>query len=362
MIFSSYLRATLAIANASFKSILRSPAAVMFSLLFPLIFILVFGFMTSRGLVVKIAFDKKSDTINPIAMQLRHSPVIKDIREDDESALLKRFEKGEICAIIHIDKYEKYPSKYKILVKYANVSEREGVVLHSLINDIAFRLNHVNYKDNFVSIEEKTVTVRAYKTIDFILPGQLGFSLLSSGVFGTAFAFLSLRVSLVIKRFFATPIKRSSILLGEGLSRLVFALLGAIIIISLGYFFLGFTLLHGWTTFFTMLLLAFMGLIVFMGFGFVVSGIAKHEHSIPPLANIITLPQFLLSGTFFSIEAFPEWMQPLCKLLPLSFLNSALRKVAFEGANLIDVASECLALCVWGILVYIIAVRVFRWE
>jgi len=200
------------------------------------------------------------------------------------------------------------------------------------------------------------------KTIDFILPGQLGFSLLSTGVFGTAFVFLSLRITLVIKRFFATPVQRFSIVLGEALARITFALIGALIIILIGHFAFGFTLVHGFVTVVNMLILAAIGVIVFMGFGFIISGIAKNETSVPPIANIVTLPQFLLSGTFFSINAFPSWLQPISKALPLTYLNDAMRKVAFEGAGLTDVSHQLLILAIWGIIVYAIAVKTFKWE
>jgi ABC-2 type transport system permease protein len=113
-------------------------------------------------------------------------------------------------------------------------------------------------------------------------------------------------------------------------------LLGAIFIILIGHFFFNFTLVNGAATVINMLILATMGVIVFMGFGFVVSGLAKSESTIPPISNIITLPQFLLSGTFFSIDAFPTWLQPISRALPLTYLNDAMRKVAFEGAGLLE--------------------------
>jgi ABC-2 type transport system permease protein len=169
-------------------------------------------------------------------------------------------------------------------------------------------------------------------------------------------------MTLVIKRFFATPVKRYSIVLGEAIARIVFSLLGALFIILIGYYFFGFTLIHGFVTVLEMLFLSALGLIVFMGFGFVVSGIAKNESSVPPIANIITLPQFLLSGTFFSITAFPTWLQPISRALPLTYLNDALRQVAFEGATLMDVSHQVLILLIWGIIIYAVAVKTFKWE
>jgi ABC-2 type transport system permease protein len=146
------------------------------------------------------------------------------------------------------------------------------------------------------------------------------------------------------------------------LARIIFALIGAIFIIVIGHYVFGFTLIHGISTVLNMLVLCTFGLVVFMGFGFTVSGIAKNESTVPPLSNIITLPQFLLSGTFFSVNAFPKWLQPLSNALPLTYLNNALRKVAFEGAGLGDVTHELLIIALWGVIIYTVAVKTFKWE
>ncbi len=111
-----------------------------------------------------------------------------------------------------------------------------------------------------------------------------------------------------------------------------------------------------------MVLVSSLAFLVFMGFGFVISGLAKTESLILPLANLITLPQMLLSGTFFPIESFPSWMQPFCNVLPLTHLNDALRKIAYDGYSLLQVWQPVGILLLWGVGIYFIASRVFRWE
>jgi ABC-2 type transport system permease protein len=108
--------------------------------------------------------------------------------------------------------------------------------------------------------------------------------------------------------------------------------------------------------------LSFIALILFMGFGFIVSSVAKTESTIPPFANLITLPQFLLAGTFFSIEAFPSWLQPICKILPLTHFNTAMRNIAFEGASLASCWKELGVLGIWIVGVYLVAFKTFKWE
>ncbi|GAB2684573.1 ABC transporter permease [Mucilaginibacter koreensis] len=359
----SDFKATLAIAKASFRSITRSPSAVVFTLAFPLIFILVFGFIGGGSITVDVGLAKSSDTINPVYQALKGTSVVRLVRDINPTEAQSRLQKGTLDAVIDIKK-NAGPTPFRVDVSYSHASLEKGNILKSILNNIFYQINtrlHGGVPP-MAELREVTVKGREYKTIDFILPGQLGFSLLSTGVFGTAFVFLSLRQTLVIKRFFATPVKRSSIVLGEALARIVFSLIGALFIIIIGHFAFGFTLIHGVTTVLNLLVLCTIGVIVFMGFGFIVSGLAKNESTIPPISNIITLPQFLLSGTFFSISAFPKWLQPISKALPLTYLNDAMRKVSFEGAGLFDLGQQLLVMLIWGIIIYTVAVKTFKWE
>jgi ABC-2 type transport system permease protein len=367
----SQVTAMLAITKASLRAIFRSPSAVVFSFVFPFIFILVFGFIGNGGgvPVYKIVIDKSSDTTNVFYDSIKNSNRIRIVKFDTDKELRTNLLKGKIAGIIKITKTGKEYPAIEYSIKSTNASSDKWPQVMPILNSIAEKISYSKYPerpsyagakkfDYQTDIEQ----IREYKTIDFILPGQLGFSLLSSGVFGVAFMFFSLRNTLVLKRFFATPITRTYIVLGEGLARVIFQMLTAIVIILAGRLLFGFTLVNGVQTFLEMLVLSFIGLLVFMGFGFIVSGLAKNDSTIPPFANLITLPQFLLGGTFFSVEAFPKWLQPISKALPLTHLNTAMRAVAFEGQNLWEVKNEIGILLIWGVIVYAVAIKVFKWE
>lgn len=354
----SQWRAMLAITRASLQSMLRSPSSVAFSIGFPLIFILVFGFLGSGGIDnIKVSMDPRSDTMNPAYQLISKVPGISIVRSSGDT-IRQQLEKGRITALLNIQKNTSGPvPAYLISLTTSEAVKPQNVqVLRSL-------LNSVNSADvAAIQTEVTKVPGRTYRTIDFILPGQLGFSLLSVSVFGVAFLFFNLRQQLVLKRFYATPIRRGYIVLGEGLSRIIFQMFTAIIIVGLGNIFFHFTLVHGIVTFINILILSIIAIIVFMGFGFVVSSLAKSESTIPPFANMITLPQFLLAGTFFSIEVFPKWLQPICKALPLTHYNTAVRSISFEGASLASCWPNIGVLLIWGIVIYAIAIRVFKWE
>jgi ABC-2 type transport system permease protein len=356
-----------AITRASFRSITRNPSAVIFSFVFPFIFILVFGFIGNNGAkqTFKIVIDKGSDTSNVVYKTLTQMEGFKIVSYTDEDSMQAALNKGRFAGIVKIEKSTadaKQP--FLLLFKTATSCNNQWPQVKSMLDDMLNKISDKMYpnRNKYISLITDVAKVREFKNIDFILPGQLGFSLLSAGVFGVAFMFYNLRNTMVLKRFFATPIHRSYIILGEGLSRVIFQLITAVVIILVGYFAFGFTLINGVETFLNMMVLSFFGLVVFMGFGFVVSGVATSDSTIPPFANLITLPQFLLGGTFFEVDNLPKTLQTISQALPLTNINYAMRKIAFEGQSLLDVKFEIGILMIWGIIIYALAVKLFRWE
>lgn len=362
----SNIRALLALTRASLQGTLKSPSAIVFSIAFPMVFILVFGFLGQSGIsTLNVALSPGSDTAASLYQSLSKNQALKWVNIEDTALTEKMLSEGDVIALIDIhESYDTTAPRYSVQLHSATAHVNKLAQVEAIIKTT------IQDNDSLVQgrtaaiakIEKHVASIREFKTIDFILPGQLGFSLLAGSIFGTAFIFFSLRETLVLKRFFATPVSREAILLGEGLARLVFQLLGAAVIILVGYFAFGYTLVNGFVTFIEMLALCTLAILVFMGFGFIISGLAKNQSTIPPLSNIVTLPQFLLAGTFFPIDVFPTWLQPLCRVLPLTYLNDALRKVAFEDAGFWELRWDIMMLLVWAVVIYAIAARVFKWE
>lgn len=349
----SQLKAMFALIKASLKSTAKSPSSILFTIAFPLVFIFGFDFLGNQqhqkvvvAIEESIAPPWKSGLLHSELMDVRFLSELDDIQSS--------MEKGEIMAILTTTE----DAREVIIEKSPKMKEEINQIKLVLAN---IYLAHLHPNDRIV-ITEKEAPLTSFNQVDFILPGQLGFSLLAASIFGTAFVFFNLRSELVLKRFFASPIKRQYILLAEAISRMFFQVLGALAIILIGHWFLGFHLKHGFWTVFQMLLLSGFALLVFMSFGFIISGVANSSAVIPPLSNIIVLPQFILADTFIPIEQFPGWLETISRLLPLTNVNMAFRKIAFDGLALWDVGFELSIVLVWGLLGYTAAVKLFKWE
>lgn len=363
----SQLKAALVLSKASLIATLRSPTSVVFALLFPIIFVTVFGAMVDNTAVkVKIVLSPHSDTSSPMYAAIKGIKIFDLSQGTDSAAMLAELKKGRIAGILHLQSptiVNGVPHFATDLLGSSAVADKLPLV-EAALQEAATQVNRKIIPDQPIAATVHTVNIpgRVYRQIDFILPGQLGFSLLMAGVFGSAFLLFNLRHTLVLKRIYVTPIKRSFLLLGEMISRLLFQVICFIIITALGYYAFHFTLVNGIVTFLEMLLLSVFGLIIFMGIGFIISGLIRNESSIAPVANTLTVPQILLCGLFFPIDNYPVWLRSFCEMLPLTFFVEGLRKIAFEGLHIWQIPVQLIGLLVWATIVAILSVKLFKWE
>ena len=363
----SQSKALWAITRASFLAIFSNPASLVFSLLFPIIFILIFGAFGSGSIPVqKIAIRPGSDTSNALFDSIRASRFVQLIRSADTASTRDDLVKGKITGILLIKERPDSSRQKKYLV-HLQSSSASGNSLYLFLQSLESMVNKIEISgmapsEKQYAIQPEIIEGKKYRQIDFVLPGQVGFSILFATLFGIAFTFFTLREQLVLKRFYASPVRRINILVGIGISRLFFQLVNVVVLILFGYFFLHFTLQHGMATFIEMVIMSLVMLFFLMGVGLIISSTAKTDSSIPLLINLFGFPQMLLSGTFFPVTVFPPWLQEICYWLPLTQFNNAMRKISFEGLHLFDTWKEIGIIGVWMTLAYLVLVRVIRWE
>jgi ABC-2 type transport system permease protein len=368
LFWGGQLRATLTLSKYSLIAMLRSPTSVVFSLLFPIFFIVIFGSLVGdKGGLVKVAVAPGCDTIGGVYKAIAEMPNVELETRMTTAQIAEAMQKGTITAVLNIVNDAgafSFIPHYQVTLSAADSASGGMKLLKTAIDAVVSEMDRRAFprSPTLATLKIARIPGHLHKTIDFILPGQLGFSLLMSGVYGSSFLLFSLRLNYVLKRLRATPIRKRTIIAGEMLSRLFFHVIGFLIMVGLGYFIFGFTLVYGVATVVEMLIFSLFGLGIFMGIGFVISGFLQNESSITPVANTITLPQILLCGLFFPIESYPQWMQNFCHILPLTFFVDGLRKIAFDGLHIWELPVQVGGLCCWTVIIGLWAVRAFRWE
>ncbi|MCC7083828.1 MAG: ABC transporter permease [Pirellulales bacterium] len=195
--------------------------------------------------------------------------------------------------------------------------------------------------------------------IDFLVPGLLGMSLMGGGLWGVGFVTVDMRIRKLLKRFLATPMKKSHFLAAIMISRLTFMVPEVLIILIFARY--AFHVVnHGSVA--AVIVLILLGAFTFSGIGLLVASRAKTLEAVSGLMNLVMLPMWIMSGIFFSSERFPEAFQPIVQALPLTPLIDALRAVMLEGASLASQTSRLLALAAWGSITFVLSLRLFRWR
>ncbi len=210
-----------------------------------------------------------------------------------------------------------------------------------------------------VTLVDEHVDERGGRYVDFLVPGLIGLNIMGSSLWGIGYAVVSTRSRRLLKRFAATPMRRAHYLLSFILSRLVF--LAAEVALVLGFAALAFDL-EVRSGVLPVALVSLLGALSFAGISLLISARTDSVEVANGLMNAVTMPMWLLSGTFFSYAKFPEPLQPLIQALPLTALNDALRALVNEGAPLASQAAPLAVLAAWGVVTFVIALRTFRWQ
>ncbi len=365
----SHFVAMLYVAKSGIEgTIKRNPTSILFGLIFPLIFVIgskFFDILKDKQSIV-VGVLSTSDTNQVLYHTLESIPNIEMVylSSDKQIQNVNSLQWNKYNLIVSIPQVSNNNAN-KILI-YSR-SDNDKIIIKTIkdylyLKQLSSQPNAIPYQDQIQVIDELKKSNKSFNLVDYVLPGQIGITLLTQGVFGITFLFFSLRKDKVLKRMVATPIKKIYIIIGETLSRVVIQLFAVILLVVISVSFLGFHLVHGWSTFFDIIICSLVGLFAFYGIGFIVAGIVKSETSIPPLANLIVLPQFILSATIVPISIFPKWIQIVSYCLPLTYFNNALRKICMDGLPLWQTYREMLVLVLFGILFYSIISKTFKWE
>lgn len=195
--------------------------------------------------------------------------------------------------------------------------------------------------------------------VDFLVPGLIGLSLMGGGMWGVGYAIVDMRIRKLLKRFVATPMRRSDFLIGIMTSRLLFLIPEFVLLLVFAKLAFGVQSQGGYLP---VALLILLGAIQFSGIGLLVASRAATIETISGLMNLVMLPMWIFGGVFFSNERFPDFLQPMIAVLPLTPLINSLRLVMLEGATLIDVAPQIGIMAIWSAATFSIALATFKWK
>ena len=232
----------------------------------------------------------------------------------------------------------------------------ESVLARQRVDDV---LQRAAGRSDPIDTVDRHVTEPGNRYIDFLIPGLLGMNLLGGSLWGVGYAIVDMRVRKLLKRFTATPMRRSDFLVALIGGRLIFMIPEMVVILSAGVLFFDVPI-RG--SVISILILALLTASSFTGMGLLVASRAKKLETVSGLMNLIQLPMYVLSGVFFSPDRFPDFMQIPIQALPLTQFNYALREIVLEGASIFSQAWRIGILMAWGSVSFFFTLRWFRWN
>jgi len=321
----------------------------------------VFGFPILLALGLGIAFRNKPADVTSIAVAagpqaqhvmqlLQSSPQHSTIHATvlDRTDAVKGFRLGKYDLVVEAGESGGLEYLY-------DPARPESVLSRAEVNDA---LQAAAGRQDPLAVSAKTSSEPGSRYIDFLIPGLLGMNLMNAAMWGIGFALVDMRQRKLLKRFVATPMRRSDFLLALASSRLVLMLIEVALLLGFGVLVFHMRVLG---SIMTILLIGAVGALGFAGLGLLTASRAQKIESVSGLINLVMMPMWIFSGVFFSYERFPASLQPLIKALPLTALNDALRATILEGSSFISQGGRLLVLALWGGISFVLALRWFRW-
>ena len=208
-----------------------------------------------------------------------------------------------------------------------------------------------------VGFTTRNVGSQVYKYIDYLIPGLVGFAILTSPMFSMVDIASSYRKEGIFRELSLTPLTRSEWLFSRILWYVALTFVTTAIMIGAG------VLLFGAHVTVTAGLLPFLvvGPFFFVSLGMLAGSVAKTPESAALIGNIITFPMMFLSGTFFQVSSMPPGLQAFARVLPLYYVIDGMNQVMlFSNAS--RAFFDFLVVFVGAIVVFLLAIRLFKWR
>jgi ABC-2 type transport system permease protein len=194
---------------------------------------------------------------------------------------------------------------------------------------------------------------------DYLVPSLVTYGVANTTFGGLAIILVVRRELGILKRIRATPLPAPTYLAATLCSILVVFALQAAAIMALGRLLYDWHLPSEWPSLFAAFLL---GALCFAGMGFGAASLIRSAEGASAVVNVITLPMAFLSGGFGPTSDFPDFLQAIADVLPLTYLVDIVQGVVYDGKPIWEQPGAVGVLLAWGVAGTLIAARFFAWE
>lgn len=349
--------AFVALSKAILRGFLRDRSAVFFSVVFPLMFLVLFGGIFSDQSESKVDLIEVGNVVLiddlPAPARAAFDQTFDVTRSQDLDAALKEVRKGDADVAVEM-------TGDTLVAHYTQTDQVKAAItqgaLQAFVDGTNVALSGSPAKFDLVS---ERVEDDSLKTIQFVMPGLLGWAIAMSASFGAAATLQGWRQSKLLRRLQLAPVSTRTVVGARVSVAVGVALMQMAIFIGVGAAAFGLTLTGSW---WMAVPLIVVGTLCFMALGLLAGAITKTQEGAVNAASFMVLPMAFLSGSFFSLDGAPGWLQVVSKAMPLRHLNDAMLDVMVRGEGPSAALVPLAILAGFAIVVTVIAARLFSWE
>jgi len=363
------MRGLVALTTANVRTFSRDRAALFWTIAFPLIFILMFGFIFQGGgtgsLAIGWADDDGSEASTGLRAAFAAVPSV-ELEDGTKTDVLDAMKAGEVSAAIIV------PAGYgaaaavatggtgapATIEVYTDPAQQttQGRV-YAIVGSVVGVVN-LGGRPPIVVPDPQTLATEDIDFISYFVPSVLAMALMQLGVFA-AIPLVADREKLILKRLAATPLRRSQLVGSNVIMRLIIAAAQTVIIIGVGVLVFSVEIIGSLAL---AALFVVLGAMTFIALGYVIASFTVTEDAANGATSVIQFPLMFLSGIFFPIQFMPDFLQAIARAMPLTYLADALRQTMVGGVAFAPLWFDFAFLAVCLAIFFGISSRFFRWQ
>jgi len=336
----------------------RDKGALFFTILFPLMFLLIFGVLfkdsgSDRSEVLQIGPVAVFDQM-PADAREGLNEVLEVTRTDDRASALEKVRKGDVDAAI-----EQQGST--VTLHYSAADQVTAGTVRGVLESVVQQANlAASGVPPSLTLQAEQVEDESMKPIQYMTPGLLGWAVAMSAAFGASMTLVTWRQKKILRRLRLAPVSTGTVVSARVIVSIGIALLQLAIFIgiaSLPYF--GLQLTGSWWMAIPLVVAATLA---FLSIGLLAGAWTKTPEAASAVTNLIILPMAFLSGSFFPLDNAPQWLRTLSEVFPLKHLNDSMLDVMVRGEGPASALPTLGLLLGFALVVSLIATRLFRWD
>lgn len=346
-----------ALSIAILRGFVRDRAALFFAVVFPLMFLVLFGALLSNQDQSEIDMITVGDVplLEDLPADVREAfETTFEVEEsDDLDAALAEVRDGDADVVVE-------QKGDTLVAHYTQTEQVKAAITQSTLKayvdgaNIAASGQPARFGFAAERVEDESLT-----TIQFFTPGLLGWAIATSAALGAAATLQGWRQTKLLRRLQLAPVSTGTVVGARVAVTIAIALGQTAIFLGLGAATLGLKLTGSW---WMSIPLVVVGTLCFMAIGLLAGAIAKSTEGAVNMANFFVLPMAFLSGSFFPLDATPPWLQRVSDVLPLKHLNEGMLDVLVRGQGPSAALVPLTILAAFAVVVTLLAARLFRWD